>query len=45
MIQVKRTRSMLEVKTVDTSNLKTEAHRVIDSLPETATWDDLMYEI
>ena len=30
---------------MDTSNLKIEAHRLIDSLPDTATWDDLMYEI
>jgi len=27
------------------SNLKGEAHRLIDRLPEAATWDDLMYEI
>jgi len=24
---------------------KKEAHRLVDRLPENATWDDLMYEI
>ena len=28
-----------------TTNIKQEAHRLIEQLPETATWDDLMYEI
>ena len=28
-----------------TPNIKQEAHRLIEQLPETATWDDLMYEI
>jgi hypothetical protein len=27
------------------TNIKQEAHRLIEQLPETATWDDLMYEI
>jgi predicted transcriptional regulator len=27
------------------SSLKDEAHRLIDRLPDQATWDDLMYEI
>ena len=27
------------------STIKEEAHKVIDSLPENATWDDLMYEL
>ena len=27
------------------TNLKQEAHNLIDRLPENATWDDLMYEI
>ena len=27
------------------ANLKDEAHRLVDRLPEQATWDDLMYEI
>lgn len=26
-------------------NVKEEAHRLIDDLPEQATWDDLMYRI
>lgn len=25
--------------------IKTDAHRLVDSLPETATWDDLLYAI
>ncbi len=28
-----------------TSNIKEEARRLIDKLPEESTWDDLMYEI
>jgi predicted transcriptional regulator len=28
-----------------TTNIKQEAHRLIEQLPETATWDDLMYEL
>lgn len=28
-----------------TSDFRTEAHRLIDTLPEEATWDDLMYRI
>jgi len=27
------------------TNIKQEAHRLIEQLPENATWDDLMYEI
>jgi predicted transcriptional regulator len=27
------------------STIKEEARKVIDSLPENATWDDLMYEL
>jgi predicted transcriptional regulator len=30
---------------VNSINVKDEAHRLIDRLPEEATWDDLMYEI
>ena len=26
-------------------NLKKEAHQLIDQLPETATWDDLVHEM
>ena len=28
-----------------TTNIKQEAHRLIEQLPENATWDDFMYEI
>ena len=28
-----------------TTNIKEEARRLIDKLPEESTWDDLMYEI
>ncbi|ETX04613.1 hypothetical protein [Candidatus Entotheonella palauensis] len=28
-----------------TANIKQEARRLIEKLPEDATWDDLMYEI
>lgn len=27
------------------SNPKQQAHRLIDQLPETASWDDVVYEI
>ena len=30
---------------MQTTNIKQEAHRLIEQLPENATWDDLMYEI
>ena len=30
---------------MDSISLKDKAHRLIDRLPEEATWDDLMYEI
>ena len=30
---------------MQTTNIKQEAHRLIEQLPETAMWDDLMYEI
>jgi predicted transcriptional regulator len=26
-------------------NIKAEAHRLVDALPDTASWDDLLYEI
>ena len=28
-----------------TTNIKKEARRLIDKLPEESTWDDIMYEI
>ena len=30
---------------MQTTNIKTEAHHILEKLPENATWDDLMYEI
>lgn len=27
------------------TNVKQEAYRLLEKLPDTATWDDLMYEI
>ncbi|MBD2129396.1 hypothetical protein NDI39_04670 [Microcoleus sp. ZQ-A2] len=30
---------------METANIKEEARRLMDRLPENATWDDLMYEI
>jgi predicted transcriptional regulator len=30
---------------MDSTNLKSEAHRLVEALSDTATWDDLMYEI
>ena len=34
------TTNVMEIK-----NIKEEARRLIDNLPEDSTWDDLMYEI
>jgi predicted transcriptional regulator len=30
---------------MENSSVKSEAHRLVDELPENATWDDLMYRI
>ncbi len=30
---------------MQTESIKQEAHRLLDSLPDKATWDDLMYQI
>ncbi|MBI2427371.1 MAG: hypothetical protein HYV29_00970 [Ignavibacteriales bacterium] len=30
---------------MNTPNIKTEAHQLVESLPENSTWDDLMYKI
>ncbi len=27
------------------NDIRSEAHRLIDSLPENATWDDVMYRV
>jgi predicted transcriptional regulator len=29
----------------DSRNIKPDARRIVDELPDTATWEDLMYEI
>ena len=29
----------------DAPNIKPEAHRLVDGLPDSASWNDLMYEI
>lgn len=30
---------------MQTENIKNEAYRLLDSIPDEATWDDLMYRI
>ncbi len=30
---------------MQTENIKQEAYRMLDKLPDQATWDDLMYQI
>ena len=30
---------------MSTTSIKPEAHRLVENLPEDATWDDLMYQI
>jgi len=30
---------------MQTENIKQEAYRILDKLPEKATWDDLMHQI
>ena len=30
---------------METTNIKDEARRLVDRLPENSTWDDLMHEI
>ncbi|ABW67702.1 hypothetical protein [Desulfosudis oleivorans] len=30
---------------MQTDNIKQKAHRLLDQLPDQATWDDLMYQI
>jgi predicted transcriptional regulator len=29
----------------DSSDIRPEAHRLVDALPATASWDDLAYEV
>jgi predicted transcriptional regulator len=33
------------VDMADSRNIKPDARRIVDELPDTATWEDLMYEI
>ena len=35
----------LETETMQMPNVKQEARHLVESLPESATWDDLMYTI
>jgi len=37
--------SMQEGDNMQTEGIKQEAHRLLDNLPDKATWDDLMYQI
>jgi predicted transcriptional regulator len=30
---------------MENASVKSEAHRLVDELPDKATWDDLMYRI
>ena len=30
---------------MDAVNIRDEAHRLVDQLPDDATWDDLLYQI
>jgi hypothetical protein len=30
---------------MQTTNIKPQAHRLVEQLPDNATWDDLVYEI
>ena len=30
---------------METENIKEETHRILEKLPDKATWDDLMYSI
>mgnify|MGYP006267003669 CR=1 FL=1 len=36
---------MIVVNVMEIKNIKEEARRLIEKLPENSTWDDLMYEI
>jgi len=36
---------LITTNVMETKNIKEEARRLIDNLPENSTWDDLMYEI
>ena len=30
---------------MESSTIKAEAHRLVEQLPDSATWEDLMYEV
>ncbi len=36
---------LLEERKMEIESIKEKAHRLLDELPESATWDDLMYKI
>jgi hypothetical protein len=38
-------RKISEVCTMQSTNIKQEAHHLVEQLPDNATWDDLAYEI
>jgi len=42
MLSEREERTMPETPT---SNIRSEAHRIIDGLPDEATWDDVTYRI
>jgi hypothetical protein len=33
------------MKSMQTENIKNKAHQLLDNLPDSATWEDLMYRI
>jgi hypothetical protein len=33
------------MKSMQTENIKDKAHKLLDNLPDSATWEDLMYRI
>ncbi|MFZ0484874.1 MAG: hypothetical protein WAL93_15920 [Desulfobacterales bacterium] len=37
--------NILGVRKMHTEDIKQEAYRLLDNLPDKATWDDLMYQI
>ena len=41
----KGVRSAMGVKNMQTESIKQQAHQLLDNLPESATWEDLMYRI
>ena len=37
--------NVIGVKNMQTESIKQQAHKLLDNLPESATWEDLMYRI